>query len=298
MAVEIISTVLVAATAAAPAGPYDLTDLATVHDELSIPTNATDNDAFLQRAITQASRAIKNHCNRVFQVEAIQDQCYIQQDAYPWQNPAGVYPLQLTRWPLVNATPVTFIGTTNGTTLVQGIASTAGIVEGELIFAADGCIPPGTTVVTVTSNSIVLSAAASSSESVSITTGIQVIQTLAAGYTQTLAYGSDYTVDAKRGWLIRLNTWTGESTRWEAEPVTVQYQAGYNPIEDDLIEATLRMVTARFRARGRDPMLVQRNQPDAIGMERYWVGTAPGQVGTLPPEVVELVDHYRVPVTA
>lgn len=60
---------IVTVTTAAP--DYDLTDLATVKDELSIKTSDTSNDAWLGRGITQISKAIKKHCNRVFQVEAV-----------------------------------------------------------------------------------------------------------------------------------------------------------------------------------------------------------------------------------
>jgi hypothetical protein len=300
MAVEIITTVLVAATAESPAGPYDLTDLATVHDELSIPTNDTSNDSFLSRAITQASGAIANYCNRVFPVEVVQDQIYIQQDPFPWQVPGGIFPLQLSRWPLELSTPVSFTGNTHGSILVDGIASTAGLTVDDIVFASDGSIPAGTTIAQILGpNSINLSAAASSSETgLSMNTGLQVVQLLAVGEPQTLVYGTDFTIDANRGWLIRLNPWTGVAQKWEAEPVTVQYQAGYAAIPNDLNEAALRMVTARFRARGRDPVLMARDQPGQIGTERYWVGAAKGQIGSIPPEVVGIIDFYRVPVTA
>jgi hypothetical protein len=299
MAVEIISTVLVAATATAPASPYDLTDLATVHDELSVPTADSSNDAFLSRGITQASTAIANYCNRVFAVESIQDQIFIQQDPYPYQVPGGVYPLQLSRWPLVGTTVTPFTGNTHGTTTVDGITSTSGLVAGQLVFAADGTLPAGTTIATIATNSITLSAAATSSETgLAFTTGVQVIQTLSVGDTQTLIYGKDFTIDAARGWLIRLNSWTGVSEKWEAEPVTVQYQAGYATVPLDLVDATLRLVTARFRARGRDPMLVEQTQSQALGSQRYWVGSTPGQKGAFAPEIASLIDQYRVPVTA
>src|ERR1700756_1662640 len=72
-----ITTVLTPATATAPAGPYDLTDLATVKDELAIPTSDTSKDGFLQRAITQVSAAVAQYCNRVFAVETIQDLFYL-----------------------------------------------------------------------------------------------------------------------------------------------------------------------------------------------------------------------------
>ncbi len=308
MAVETITTVLIPASlagdgdgdgdglpGASTASPYDLTDLATVRDELSITTNDTSNDAFLSRAITQASTAISNYCNRVFAVEAVQDQIFIQQDAYPFQVPGGVHALQLSRWPLVLSAPVGFTGNTHSSTVVDGITSPVGIIPGALVFASG--IPAGTTVETVGTKSITLSQAATSTlTALSLTTGVQVIQTLSVGDTQTLVYGTDFTVDAARGWLIRLNSWTGISTTWEAEPVTVQYQGGYAAIPSDLVEACLRMVTARYRARGRDPLLVERTQGSALGSERFWVGNAPGQKGGMSPEIISIVNLYRVPV--
>jgi hypothetical protein len=300
MAVEIITTALVTATAESPAGPYDLTDLETVNDELSIPANDTSNNAFLSRAITQASIAIKNYCNRVFQVEAVQDQIYIQQDPYPYQVPGGVFPLQLSRWPLIDSRPISFTGNTHGSVLVDGIASTAGLEQGDLVFAADGSIPAGAEIANVVgSNSINLTKAASSSATgLSMNTGLQVIQTLSVGVTQTLVYGKDFTIDAAKGWLIRLNPFTAIAQQWEAVPATVQYQGGYDPIPDDLVDAALRMVTARFRARGRDPVLMARTQDQGLGTERYWVGAGKGQIGSIPPEVVGIIDNYRVPVIA
>jgi hypothetical protein len=299
LAVETITTVLVAATATPPAGAYDLTDLATVRDELSLKTDDTSNDAFLSRAITQSSRAIANYCNRVFPVETVQDVIYIQQDPYPYQVPGGVYPLQLARWPLVNSGVVVFTGNTMASQVITGIASTAGITQGQPIFASDGSLPIGTTVSAVYPTSLLLSNASSSrTAGVNFTTGVQVVQTLEVGQMQALVYGTDFTIDAKRGWLIRLNSWTGVSEKWEALPVTVQYQAGYSPIPDDLVDACLRLVTARFRTRGRDPTVVERGQPGMVGSERYWVGTPPGQKGAFPPEITSLIDQYRVPVMA
>lgn len=290
MAVEIITTVLTSAPS------YALTDLATVRDELD--ANDDTNDIFLSRAITQASAVIANYCNRVFPVETVQDLLYIQQDPYPFQVPGGVYPLQLSRWPLVQTNVVSFTGNTHGTTLVDGIASTAGLSAGQLVFAADGSVPAGTTITPAGPNSITLSQAATSSVTgLAFTTGLQVVQTLSAGNTKTLVYGKDFTIDAKRGWLIRLNTFTGGSVRWEAEPVTVQYQAGYNPIPADLVDATLRLVTARLKSRGRDPFLRSEGEP-GLGQQQYWIGTLPGQRGSLPPEIQALVDPYRVPVIA
>ncbi len=302
MAVETITTVLVPATVAAcdgpsTANPYDLTDLATVKDELSLSTTDTSNDAFLSRAITQVSTAISKYCNRVFAVEAVQDQIFIQQDPYPWQVPGGVYPLQLSRWPLALSGVAGFTGNTHSSLVVDGISSVAGIVNGALIFASDGSIPAGTSVANVGPKSVTLSAAATgTATALGLNTGLQVVQTLSAGVTQTLVYGRDFTVDANRGWLIRLNSFTGVSEKWEAEPVTVVYQGGYQSVPFDLVDATLRLVTARFKARGRDPMLVDQSQGPNLGAQRWWVGTVPGQKGAWPQDILGLIDQYRVPV--
>lgn len=300
MSVEYVSTVLVAATSTPPVGPYDLTDLTTVHDELSIAIGDVSNDGFLQRAITQASIAICDYCNRVFAVEAVQDLIYIYQDPFPYQVPGGVDPLQLSRWPLVSSGVVPFTGNTHSSTTVDGIPSTTGLAQGMLVFAADGSLPPGCSIAAAPgSNSITLSAAAISSETgLSFTTGLQVVQTLAVGDTQTLIYGTDYTIDALRGWLLRLNAFIGVVDRWEAEPVQVQYQAGYASVPASVVDACLRLVTARFRARGRDPMLVEQSQPQSLGSQRYWVGAQPGQKGAFGPEIQSLLDPYRVPVVA
>ena len=296
MAVEIISTVLVAATATPPAGPYDLTTLADVKLELDIAAADTSKDAWISAATTRLSAVAANYCNRVFAVEALQDLIYIQQDPYPWQVPGGVYPLQLSRWPMVNAAVVPFTGNTHGTTTVDGIASTAGLTEGLLVFASDGSVPAGTVISAVASNAITLSNAATSSETaLAFTTGVQVVQELSVGVTQTLVYGQDYTIDAARGWLIRLNEWTGVSEKWEAEPVTVQYQAGYASVPPDLEEAMLRYITGRIAARGRDPYQVEETQ-GAAGSQRWWVGTLPGQEGVFPPECLSVFEKYRVPV--
>ncbi len=298
MSVEAITTVLVAATAQAPAGPYDLTTLDVVKSELSIPAGDLSKDAFLIRAITQASIAIASYCNRVFQAEVIQDQFFIDQYAYPWQIPGGVGELALSRWPLPATGVATFTGNGKSSRLVTNASSTQGLTVGMPIFASDGSIPPGTTITAVSPSSVQLSNPTTSTASgLTFTAGLQVVQTLSATTTQTLVYGSDFTVDAKKGWLVRLDNFTAQKVRWETRPTTVQYLGGYQTIPADLVDACLRLVTMRFGVRGRDPTLVERTQGNLVGSERYWVGPVAGQSTSLPPEIALLVDHYRTPVT-
>lgn len=298
MALTTITTVIAAATATSPAGPYDLTDLATAKEELSVTSTTDDN--FLSRAITQASEKILKYCDRVFAVEGIQDLIYPEQDPYPWQTPGGVRPLQLSRWPLVYSDAVPFTGDTHGNATIDGISDTTGLVAGMPVFG-DG-VPAGTTIGSVDANAgsvslLPSSVALAAATGVSFTTGVQVIQTLAVGQTQELVAGTDYRVDAKNGQLVRLSSSSGGEMSWEAYPTQVRYAAGYATVPADLQEATLRLVTARYRAKGRDPMLISRNEA-GLGEARYWVGTAPGQSGPFPPDIAAILDSYRVPVTA
>lgn len=111
-----ITTVVTAATAAsASAGAYDLTTLATLKADLGI-TDST-NDTVLQRYLTAASEAIKNYCNRVFQVETVTDEFWAQRDPYPSTFASGLAPLQLSRFPIKAAGVSSVVE--NGTTLVD-----------------------------------------------------------------------------------------------------------------------------------------------------------------------------------
>ncbi|KAF2991151.1 hypothetical protein OGR47_02715 [Methylocystis sp. MJC1] len=91
-----VSTVVTAAKS------HDLTTLATVKEELDLKTSDATRDKVLARYITAGSKAIANFCNRVFAVEAIQDQFYPRRDPPMRIAAGGVDPIQLTRWPLVS----------------------------------------------------------------------------------------------------------------------------------------------------------------------------------------------------
>jgi hypothetical protein len=297
MGIEIVTTVLLAATASPPAGAYDLTTLANVHDEFTTPITATNSDAFLSRAITQESAKIAQFCDRVFQVETVQDFCQPEQDSYPWQTPGGVFALQLRRWPLVSpGTPINFTGNTNSNNSITNVSSTTGLSVGMPIGAADGSLPIGCYIAAISGNTITLGGgvAASSEAGLSLNAGVQVVQYPAVGQPNYLTYGTDYTADAARGWLLRIGN-TGAFVKWEAEPTYVVYQGGYTTIPSDLEEACLRLVVARYTARGRDPMLVQQDQPGSLGSRRWWVGKTPGQSGAFPPDIEAILARYRVP---
>ncbi|MDE1901306.1 MAG: hypothetical protein KGI37_06665 [Alphaproteobacteria bacterium] len=127
-----------------------------------------------------------------------------------------------------------------------------------------------------------------------------VTDTVAVGMTNTLVAGTDFVIDAAHGWLTKIDPNTGYVTDWSPDQYTAQYTAGYftpgttNP-PADLEMAVLRLVTARFKARGRDPFLRSQGEP-GVGQEQYWIGALPGQTGPFPPDIAAVLEKYRVPL--
>lgn len=213
-------TVQIVTTVTAAAGSYDLTDLATVKDELGIDSGNTDDDALLERYITSASRAAAQYCNRVLVVETLEDDFWPQRDPWPWDIPGGVAPLQLSRW------PITGLGV-------------------------------------VTENGV------------------------------TLTSGTDFRPDNANGQLIRLDA-NGYPRKWPAFALSAAYSAGFDPIPADLEDAVIRMVSARYAARGRDPKLKSISIPDVQDVT-YWIATG-DEAGNMSPDIADILDNYRVPV--
>lgn len=123
---------------------------------------------------------------------------------------------------------------------------------------------------------------------------------VAVGVANTLDEGSDFITDLERGWLTKLDPNTGYPTSWSPDRYTVQYTAGYFEAGSgsppaDLEMAVLRLVTARFKARGRDPFLRSQGEP-GVGQEQYWIGALPGQTGPFPPDIAAVLEKYRVPL--
>jgi hypothetical protein len=106
----------------------------------------------------------------------------------------------------------------------------------------------------------------------------------------------DYVVDGARGQLIRLSP-SGIPMGWVSLPVTVTYRAGFDPVPADVQDAVIRLVKARWYARRRDPNLKREEIPGVRSAE-WWIDTSPARLAAMPPEVVDLLDNYRVPVTA
>lgn len=127
-----------------------------------------------------------------------------------------------------------------------------------------------------------------------------VTDTVGPNTSNTLTAGTDFIVDNARGWLTKIDPNTGYPTGWSADQYTVQYLAGYftpgtNSPPADLEMAVLRLVTSRFKARGRDPFLRSQGEP-GVGQEQYWIGAMPGQTGPFPPDIASVLEKYRVPL--
>lgn len=98
MGVDIVTTVVSAASSKA------LITLSDVKLELGI-TGTTD-DTWLTSVIDRASLAAAQYCNRTLVSETVKDQFWPQRDGYPWIIPGGIWPLQLTRWPVSSVSSV------------------------------------------------------------------------------------------------------------------------------------------------------------------------------------------------
>ena len=301
MGVAILKTVL------APAADYDLTDLATVKDELSIPAIDTSNDSWLGRAISQVSAVVARYCNRVFLPELLLETQYIEQDAYPNQTPGGIAPLQLSRWPILGLVSVKHLIATNTTqALVQGTDFAVDYDKGQLIRLNPftGVAVVWEALPTIIEYSAGYGAIVEEARTVPATPGpytVTVINAATFSFDGGVIYANGTAFTAVSGAPAAAGEYsvalaTGIYTFNAADQgASIVIDYGYSDIPDDLIDAVLRVVTQRFKQKDRDPMLMSTNQP-GVGEKRWWVGTTAGQNGALPPEITGLLDGtYRVP---
>ena len=284
-----------------PASTYDLIDLPTVKDELSLKSVDTSNDNFLNRAITQSSAAAANYCNRIFQVETLIDTVDFERDSFRRQMHGGARDLRLARWPVVAIISLTEcdVALTEGVDFLvdydSGILYRLSVITGQIVqwpaltvvvnyqagFTARAAqtdpIPgaPGPYTISVTNASaFILDKGVVKADGTAM---VPVALAPAAG--QYMVNAGIYTFNAAD---------TGAS-------VTANY--AFAQVPADVVDAVLRLITMRFKARGRDPMLVSQTLPN-VGETRYWVGPQSGQAGGFPQEISSLLDNYRVPVVA
>lgn len=126
---------VVVTTVTAPASDRKLVALADVKTELGI-TGTTD-DTWLTGVISRASAAAVQYCNREFVSEAIKDEFWPERDAYPYQVPGGLAPLQLSRWPATAVASVVEIDQV----LVDGSDYRSDLAAGQL-YRLDGSLYP------------------------------------------------------------------------------------------------------------------------------------------------------------
>lgn len=128
-----------------------------------------------------------------------------------------------------------------------------------------------------------------------VTNVTSVVETI-TGTPTTLVQGTDYLLDAANGQLLRLDTF-GYPRGWRPNQVAIVYAAGYPTIPSDVSDAVTRLVRGALFSQSRDPTLKSETVPGVYSASyAAGMGATPGS--GFPPDVVDLIDNYRVPVFA
>lgn len=299
MGYSVVSTVL------SSAASYDLTDLGTVRDELSIAENDTSDDSWLTRAIGQVSKAIERHTKRVFVPEVVQDVFDIQQDPYPYQTPGGFAALQLSRWPVLAVSSVVqmlAVGMTQ--TLVEGTDFRTDPKTGALLRLNKftGVVTIWEALPVTVQYTAGFGALVQESHTVPAAAPYQVPVSQASAFScdVSVSYASGTALTpvaanpAQGQYSVSTGTYTFNAAD-EGQALSFAYATAAIP--DDLVEICLRLITARYSAKDRDPNLIQQDTP-GVGTQRWWFGGAPGQKGAFAPDIEAALDEYRVPTMA
>ena len=222
-------------TVITPPTATDLTTMETWKDDWGI--KSIEHDSFLRRAISRASTAAQNFCNRTFSIATYQDVIRLE-NPYRLGNivRGGRDPIMMGRWPLVSVTSITEKNAINSVSLVAG---------------------------------------------------------------------TDFELDAPSGLIYRLNE-DGRPRDWPTDEIVVVYQAGYtlpgqtavvgiDPLPLDIEDAVGRMVWARYAERRRDPF-IKSEVVEGVGTTNYIVGTPNSDGGNMSPDVIDILNNYRVMV--
>lgn len=293
----------VATTVLAAANSHDLTDLVTAKDELGLRAANTANDGWVSRAISQVSRMIGSYTKRTFAPELVQDNFDIQQDAYPYQTPGGFAQLNLTRWPVIAVQSVTQVlapGTVQA--LTEGVDFQVNADTGQLLrlnpFAGTGSIWEAVPVIATyiggygSAVSEIRTVPASTPYTVTVSGHASFSCDRVVSYTDGTALTRVNGAAAPGQYSVSAGTYTFNAAD-AGQHLTIGYAIAAVP--DDLTECCLRMVTARYRGKDRDPSLIQRDTP-GVGTERWWFGSVPGQKGIFPPDIAGMLEPYCMPV--
>lgn len=323
-------------TVAVAAANYDLLALTDVKDELSV--RGADHDKRLARYISGASAAAAQFCNRVFLKETVKSEFWPARDPYPYLIRGGLEPLQLSRWPVAGGPSIAGIAPPLIPVLSQSaggaIAVVSYFVRITYVTAAGETAVSDEATLSVKTN-FLLNVASPAGDGAALATGWNVYVANTAG-TETkqnvtpiaigtvwveptggliagaalpgfvsvienaipLCEGIDFRTDFVRGQLIRLDG-NPYPKRWPAYAISVLFQTGYSfaSLPADLTEAAMRMVKQRWFAKDRDSAIRQETVVGAYEAQ-YWFGAGPGVEGGMTPDVVDLLDNYRVPVLA
>jgi hypothetical protein len=300
MGFSIVSTVL------SPAASIALTDLATAKDELQLQAGNTNHDTWLTRAIKRMSGMMANYTNRQLMPELVQDVIDIDRDPYPAQSPGGFSSIQLSRWPVLGVLSVVqTLSATQTLALTEGTDYRVDLANGMLLK-----LNPYTGTVTnweASPVTVIFSAGYGALTTEAKTIPASTPWQLTANNAAT--FSCDHKVSFSSGTALTRVASTPAAGQYSvssagvytfasadaSKAVNVTYAQRVVP--DDLADICLRLVVARFKSRGRDPMLMQRDTPE-LGTERFWVGTSPKQDGPFPPDITSALDTYRVPVLA
>ena len=300
MGFSTVSTVL------SPAASIALVDLASAKDELELQVSNTKHDTWLTGAIKRMSGMMANYTNRQLMPELVQDVVDIDRDPYPYQSPGGFASIQLSRWPVLGVISVVqTLSATQTQTLVEGTDYRVDLANGMLYklnpftgVVTDWEASPVTVVFSAGYGALVTQAA-----TIPASTPWQVTVSGAASFScdhrVAFSSGTALTRVATAPAAGQYSVSTAGAYTFAAADANKAVNITYaqRVVPDDLVDICLRLVVARFRARGRDPMLMQRDTPD-IGTERFWVGGVIGQDGPFTPDVISALDTYRVPVIA
>jgi hypothetical protein len=298
-----MSNVTVTTSVLARAASYNLTALAAIKDELALKAADTANDSWLTARIAGVSLDIATHCNRVFAPELAEDLYDVQRRRY--QAPVCVRTLQLSRWPVLSVLSVVLSDLGSGLTqaLLENTDFRVDYATGELrrLDAATGRITAWEAMVITAQYTAGFGQFYAGETHTVPATPYQVTVTNAAGFScpQAVAYAS--------GALLALVTGTPSAGQYNVNPasglytfaaadagevLTFAYAVFVPP--PDLVEIVLRLLTARFKAKGRDPALMQQDTA-GVGTQRFWIGAQSGQDGPFPPDVEADLNHYRLP---
>jgi hypothetical protein len=77
--------------------------------------------------------------------------------------------------------------------------------------------------------------------------------------------------------------------------VALDFSYGTVAIPADILDVALQVITSRYASKNRDPLLVQQDTP-GIGLQRWWIGTTPGQNSPFPPDLEGILQPYQMPV--